>query len=480
MTMNGDISSHDLARIKNSMFLGLARQPLAVPGPLQALLSVVPREPTLTVLALAGQRQRFQRPSVEHRSDGIPEAARRLHEDPRPLIPVSARRILLRLANGVDKTLADAVIRAAVRRVMRAGFRLHPFDLPRLIAHIREHARCLGLAERAYLALAEADVPGKADTPGLLHVEITTENWTEFPKGHRVAFLRAERRKDPAAARALLEAVFNSEPAAVRADLLAALDVGLGADDLPFLEGLAADRAESVRGVASRLTASVRCTSAYAVRLAEAARCFARNDSSVSSSVSALLKFVGLTNPANAIFTPPKRASQTEQRAALVSLFEGFSVTEIAAATSLAVSDVIGALPVDEETVLTIFSNRAILDGDEETMVLLVAHRLSHIESLRFSVGPVLAWLGENLTHPLSAESGNAVLWSVAWQATLQRFKGATTPVAMKDDGTLVWTAAVLPAELLPSFQEMLAPLLATTTRSARDFAELVLTLETT
>jgi len=95
-------------------------------------------------------------------------------------------------------------------------------------------------------------------------------------------------------------------------------------------------------------------------------------------------------------------------------------------------------------------------------------------------VGPVLAWLGENLTHPLSAESGNAVLWSVAWQATLQRFKGATTPVAMKDDGTLVWTAAVLPAELLPSFQEMLAPLLATTTRSARDFAELVLTLETT
>jgi len=109
-----------------------------------------------------------------------------------------------------------------------------------------------------------------------------------------------------------------------------------------------------------------------------------------------------------------------------------------------------------------------------------VMHRLSHIDGVRFSVGPVMAWLGENLTQPLSPESSNALLRSVAWQATLQRFKEATTPAAMRDDGTLVWTAAVLPAELLASFQELLAPLLATTTRSARDFAEFVRTLETT
>lgn len=476
MTMRSDISSHDLARVKQGMFLGLARQPLAVPDPLQALVSAAPREPSLTVLALAGQRQRFQRPAIDRRADNTHEAARRLHQDPRPLLPEAARRILSRLANGVEKALADTVVCAAVRRVVRAGFRPHPFDLPRLIDHIRNDARCLGLAERAYLALAETDVTGKPDAPSLLHAEITAQNWTEFPKAHRVAFLRARRREDRAAALALLQSVFKSEPAAVRADLLAALDVGLGADDLPFLEGLAADRAESVRGIASRLTASVPGTSAYAVRLAEAARCFARNGPSVST----LLKRVGLTNPANVVFTPPKRANLMEQRAALAILFERFSVTEIAAAASLAVSDVIGALPADEETVLTTFSNRAVLDGDEETMVQLVMHRLSHIDGVRFSVGPVMAWLGENLTQPLSPERGNALLRSVAWQATLQRFKEATTPAAMRDDGTLVWTAAVLPAELLASFQELLAPLLATTTRSARDFAEFVRTLETT
>ena len=38
MTMSRDISSHDLARLKQTMFLGLARQPLAVPGALQALV----------------------------------------------------------------------------------------------------------------------------------------------------------------------------------------------------------------------------------------------------------------------------------------------------------------------------------------------------------------------------------------------------------------------------------------------------------
>jgi hypothetical protein len=140
---------------------------------------------------------------------------------------------------------------------------------------------------------------------------------------------------------------------------------------------------------------------------------------------------------------------------------------------------VIAALPADEDTLLTAFSNRAVLDGDEATMVLLVTHRLSHTDGQRFSLGPVLAWLGEHLTQPLAAESGDALLHSAAWQATLQRFKEATTPAAVKDDGALVWTATVLPAGLLPSLQDMLAPLLPTTTRSARDFAELVLTLET-
>src|SRR5258706_9527317 len=134
------------------MLLGLARQRLGIPEPLQPITDAPQRDAVLTVLALAGQPQRFQRPA-RHGVEPISEAAQRMHEDPRPILPEAARRALLRLANGVEKSLADAVLSAAVRRVAASGFRLHPFDLPRLIAHIKADVRCLGLAERAYLAL---------------------------------------------------------------------------------------------------------------------------------------------------------------------------------------------------------------------------------------------------------------------------------------------------------------------------------------
>ena len=468
--MSGAISSRDLARLRQAMFLGLARQPLAIPGPLQALIAAAPvREPTLTVLALAGQRQRFERPAIGRSDNGIPEVARHLHQDPRPLMPEPARRVLLRLANGAERSLADAVVRAAVRRVVRAGFRLHPFDLPRFIGHIKGDTACLGLSERAYLALA--DVPNKTDAPSLLYAEITTDNWTDFPKGHRVAFLREERRKDPAAARALLEAVFKSEPAAMRAELLAALDVGLRADDLPFLESLSLDRAESVRSVASRLSAMVPDTPAYASRLTEAGRCFVRSDSGVSG----ILKRVGLASPSQVVFKPP--IATADQRALLAGLFEGFSPAEIAGAAGLLTAEIIGALP--EGIVIEALCGRALSEGDDETVAQLIAQRLEVIEAGRHSPTPMLAWLADNPPGSLPADIATALLDSVAWQAALQRFKEATTPAAMKDDGTLIWTAAILPVELLASFQAMLSPLSLATARSARDFTELVLTLET-
>jgi hypothetical protein len=470
---SGQISLQELGQLRQAMFLGLARQPLTVPGRLQSVIAAVPnRESSLAVLALAGQRQRFERPTIGRGADAVPEAARRLHEDPRPIMPEPARRLLLRLAGGAEKGLADAVVCAAVRRVSRAGFRLHPFDLPRLIGQIKGDASCLGLAERAYLALA--DFSGNPDAPSLLHADITAETWTNFPKAHRVAFLRDARRKNPASARELLASVFRAEPAAVRADLLAALDVEIGADDLPFLHGLSADRSESVRNVASHLVGSVPGTPAFAARLAEAARCFARSGSNGSP-----LMRAGLANSANVTFTPPKRANQTEQHAALASLFDGFSVAEIAATTAVAVEDILAALPADENPVLTAFTNRAARDRDEGTMVGLVAQRLAKIDVARFSMAPILAWLAENLSGPAPAQFGKTLLGSAAWQAFVHRRAEATTPATMKDDGTLIWTAAVLPPGLLPAFQGATAALMPATSRSARDFADLVLTLDT-
>ena len=46
-----------------------------------------------------------------------------------------------------------------------------------------------------------------------------------------------------------------------------------------------------------------------------------------------------------------------------------------------------------------------------------------------------------------------------------------------KADGTLLWTAAVLPPELQASFQDAIAALPPLATRSARDFSDLILAL---
>jgi hypothetical protein len=471
--MRGTISRQELGQLRQAMFLGLARQPLAVPEQLQALTARVSgREPALMVLALVGQRQRFERPVVEPGACTIPDAARRMHEAQRTLIPEVARRLLLRLAKGIDKGQAGAVVRTAVRRVMRAGFRLHPFDLPKLIDQIKGDARCFGLAERAYLSLA--DPTGKPDAPSLLHADVTIENWTEFPRAHRVAFLRQQRRRDPVAARVLLESVFKSEPAAVRGELLAALDAGLSAADLPFLESLSADRSESVRNVALRLSGSVPGTPAFAARLAAAARCFVRN----ASGGNALLRRAGLTRSADTVFTPPKKATRSEQRSALASMFDGLSLADIAAAASLGVEEIVASLPADEDTVLHALSNQALRDGDETTMVRLIAQRIANIDAQKSSIAPMLAWLAENLAGPAPVEFGNTLLGSTAWQAVLENLRQATTPATMKHDGTLIWSAAVLPSQLLARFQDAMAALSPAITRPAHDFAELVLALD--
>jgi len=459
--MTAMLSSHDIARLRQAALLGLARQPLAVPEPLKPVVATAapPRDPVLTVLALAGQQQRFERATVRRNADAVPEAARRLHADPRPILPERARRALLRVASGADKGLADAIVGAAARRVMRAGLRLHPFDLARLIDHIGGDVRCLGLAERAYRVLAAG--AAAATAPSLLHDEITPDNWTFFPRGHRVAFLRDQRRKDPAAARALLEGVFMAEPAPSRAALLEGLDVGLGLDDLPFLEGVAKDRADSVRAVAAGLMARVPGTTAYDTRLAEAARCFTRGG------VAGILSRIGLGS--GVVFKPP--SGDRDDR-----LFAGFSAAEIAAAAGLAAADVVTALPADEQAVHGAFADRAARDGDDATMALLARAQLDNTRA--YSPMSTLAWLAHNLGAPLSVDSGKAIMDSAAFRAALQRFSDATTPSAMKDDGTLVFTAAVLPAALVPAFLATIAPLHTVTARTSRDFADLVLALE--
>src|SRR5262245_9452587 len=248
-------------RIRQAFLLGLARQPLAVPPSVAPHLDSIPSEraPELALLALLGQRQRFvqpPQPAIKPLSD----AARRLHEDPRPILPHPARRALSRLVRSVEKGHAASIVQIAVRRIGAAGCRVHPFDLPDLARLISPDADSLGLAERAYLAMSggDNDADNNQYATSLFYDRITVDNWTTFPKAQRRAFVAGLRREDRAAGRSLVEGVWKTEPAS--AALLEAFATGLGPDDRPFLESLAGDRADSVKQIAASLLARILST----------------------------------------------------------------------------------------------------------------------------------------------------------------------------------------------------------------------------
>jgi hypothetical protein len=462
----------ELGRIKQSMLLGLARHPLALSDRLAARFTgdTPTGEQILAVLALAAQRQRFARPQADGATARVPPAARRMHEDQRPILPEGARRALLRLANGLERSHAGAVLRIAVRRITRAGFRLHPFDLPRLLPHIRDDADHLGLAERAYLSLVERSAK---ETASVLHADITAENWREFPKGHRVAFVQNVRRQDPAAGRALVEAAFKSEAADMRGALIAALAAGLSADDLAFLAAAVADRAESVRAAAAQLCAQVPGTPAFAERLTQAARCFVRDGSGLTK----LLKRARLAPGSDVTFTPPKAANRNEQAALLHRMFEGLSLSDLANAAGLTVAEVLSALPADHDPVSNALMATARRHGRGEELSQLVEHRLARAASGSFPNPFELAALAAELPEPLRPDFAAQLLGSSGWQSELERLSAEGNN---KDDGTLVWTALMLPEAAMPRFPETLARVPAATARSARDVADLMINLRTT
>ncbi|WP_292330792.1 DUF5691 domain-containing protein [Mesorhizobium sp.] len=84
---------------------------------------------------------------------------------------------------------------------------------------------------------------------------LTAESWDDFYPAARRTALVDLRRTMPALARTLIETKGASEPAEVRLALIELLRFGLGADDVPFLKSLSADRSGKVREMAGRLLA---------------------------------------------------------------------------------------------------------------------------------------------------------------------------------------------------------------------------------
>jgi hypothetical protein len=451
-------------RIRQAFLLGLARQPVAPPPSLSALLPPG-SEPALALLALMGQRQRFAGPPPVA-ADPVPDAARRLHEDPRPILPPQARRALTRLAGSVEKSLAGHVLPIALRRIGAAGCRPHPFDLPDLARHIKADAENQGLAERAYLALIASDTDEEA-AKGLFFDRITAENWTTFPKAQRRSFVAGVRQKDPAEGRALIESVWKTEPAPVRAALLEALAVGLGAGDKPFLDKLATDRAESVRQAAGRLLARMPDTAGFAQRLAEAVQCFKRPAKGVGRMMAAL----GMGGGDTLTFVPPgDRSNSQEGRALRDRLFSDLPLAALAKAVGATPAEIIAAVPEDEHHVRSLLVDSAAAEEDTATVQGIVKARLFASQAL---TGPVLMSIATEARLPLDPDVALHLL--AAWKFAVSSL--AADGPAPKDDGRFIFTATLMPHEAMPVFVASLdaAPVLAA--RAAKDFADLILAL---
>lgn len=464
--MDDVFTAAEVGRMRQAMLLGTARVTIPMPAALTATLAGSETETGLALLVLVGQRQRFERPQTA--TAEVVEAATRLHQDPLPILPENARRLFRRLLTSVEKPLAGGVVPAARRRLALAGYRPHPFDLPSLVAHLDATADVLTLSERAYLALIETRPETSA--PRLFDEEITADTWLEFPKAQRRTFLRKLRARDAEAGRLLLEQCWANEQAAMRSELLAVLATGLGTADVAFLESLAKDRAESVRSIATRLLSQVRGNAAHSTRLAEAAKCFERSGKLKSALAKAGLADAGVN------FAAPKAGSARERATALERLFDGIGLPDLVSATGTDSAALLAALPADNVVADHLLAT-ARAASDAETVRCIAEHRVGAAAAHDYLGGHELFEIVQALGGPLSQACGAHVLASPGLAKAMAVFNANAERPQLKDDGTLVLTATLMPNELMRTFLAMLSPLLPSAARSAHDFAELALCL---
>jgi hypothetical protein len=458
------LARRDFEALRQAMLVGTARRPL-LPPPALAVLSEAgsaSSDPTLPLLALTGQHIRFERPVVPA-PQALPDSALRLHSDPRPILPEPVRRALFRIVDWVHRDWAIAVVAAAARRVAAAGFRLHPFDLPGLMKFLKSANDELGPSERAFIALSDA-VAGRKGSEHRLG-DVTADNWHQAPSFARLLFLRHRRTLDPVATRAMIESLFASAPAVVRADILNALAVRASVDDLPLIQRGAADRAETVRAAAASLLARVPGTPLHAERLAAAAACFHHEGGGVASK---LLRLVGMAPAATSLtFVPPAGAGGIGVLLATKSLFEGISLPELAAEVGASPRALADALPEGAGVFLTLLGRTA-EDGDDTTLKTLALSRL--LGGSVYPRAPELSNLASSGVR-MSEEAAIEALSSANWRAAVERLVAEG-----KDDGTLVLTAMMLPPAAMTAFVASLGSP-SGASQAAQAFAGLVLAL---
>lgn len=276
-----------------------------------ALAGTTPEEAELRLVALAGQAASIAirpiLPSGLSLRPDLPSLAL-------PHLPAEQRPTFRRLMAAATADRRDQF--ALIRFLSGRGWTAHPFDwMP-----AQSDAGRVPDVYLPWLGWLE-DQPSHGDDD-----ELTEATWDEFFPAERRALLMQLRERDPAAARALIEAKAGGEAAERRLALISVLEVRLSEDDGPFLKSLASDRSGKVKALAA----------GYLARLGLAG--------SAGSDERELAEF--LQTEASSIINRrpclrPKRLKTTAQKSRRAALFSKVSLLGLALALDLSQSAVV-------------------------------------------------------------------------------------------------------------------------------------------
>jgi hypothetical protein len=332
-----------------------------------------------------------------------------------PTVPEALRPLVHRiLAAKKEAHLKTELIQFLAAR----GWTTHPADW--MPGASDEDAPDVYAAWRDWAEIAAANSTARQQTGDRL----TADNWEDFWPAARKAALAELRRRDPSAARAVLEAKLGNENADTRLRLLSPMSERLSDDDSAFLEGIAAnDRAPKVKALAASLLARLGRGPAVGEDITELAGFFS-------------VKTKGLLRRSRVIqFETPKTPAQWQRRKAL---FDGADLASFSRALNLTPQELIGAWDwnVDQAGDMALINliaatgtdaqvtqaAEAISERDATGLVVALAPRLAPGERARFAeaglrtsgltfeLAQLIAGATARLDDPLSAPAGKALL----------------------------------------------------------------------
>lgn len=376
-----------------------------------------PAEAELRLLALSGQ---FLGTSVTMEPASVLRVLPDIPTLALPTVPEQLRPLVRRILAAKKQAQAGTEL---VHFLAARGWTTHPADW--MPGADDDDAPDVYAVWRDWAALANSDGAGRQQTGD----DLTAENWDDFWPAARKAALAELRRRDPSAARAVLETKLASETADARLRLLLLLSERLSDDDVAFLERIATDdRAPKVKALAASLLTRLGRGPAAGEDVAELARFFS-------------VKTKGILRRSRVIQAEPlKTPAQVQRRKAL---FDGANLASFSAALGLAPQELIAAWDWNADHAADVSLINLIVATGTDALVtqaadtigerdaaglvtalaprLAPAARTGHAEAalrthgISFELAQQLAGAAARLDDPLSAPAGKTLL------AALQR-----------------------------------------------------------